>query len=137
MHHLPLILPARAHQAGRRRQSRGSRHPLTSKLMKRLLTFLGAAALLAGCALAPPPPLTAASPASPEAPEGARVARQTSLRADDTTRKSRALLSAAQKEQEKWDDYGPVSGTPEDAPKSGMKMDGKMDMKNMEMKHDR
>ena len=83
--------------------------------MTRLLTFV-AAALLAGCASAPPP-LTAAHPASPDAPEGARLARQTSLRADDATCKSRAMLSAAQKEQEHWDAYGPVSGTPEDAPK--------------------
>ena len=102
--------------------------------MTRLLTFL-AAALLAGCASAPPLPLTAAHPASPDAPEGVRLARQISLRADDATRKSHALLSAARKEQEDWDAHGPVSGTPEDAPKaapkSGMKMDGKMDMKNM------
>ena len=100
----------------------------------RPLTFFAAAIVLAGCASAPPP-LTAAHPASPDAPEGARLARQTSLRADDATRKSRALLSAARKEQEEWDAHGPVSGTPEDAPKSapksGMKMDGKMDMKNM------
>ena len=95
--------------------------------MIRPLTFCAALSLLAGCATAPPPPLSAASPASPDAPEGTRIARQTSLRADDTTRKSRALLSAAQKEQEKWDAYGPVSGTPEDAPKP----EGKMDMKNM------
>src|SRR5689334_10570037 len=90
-----------------------------------------AVALLAGCATAPPP-LTAASPASSEAPEGARVARLNALQADETTRKSRVLLTAAQKEQEKWDEYGPVSGTPEDAPQTG----GKMEMKNMEMKHD-
>lgn len=100
--------------------------------MTQLRILLTAAALLAGCATAPPPPLTAASPASPQGPEGARIARQTSLRPDETTRKSRAILSAAQKEQEQWDDYGPVSGTPENAPKDG----GKMDMKNMEMKHD-
>jgi hypothetical protein len=37
------------------------------------------------------------------------------------TRKSRALLSAAQKEQENWDAYGPVSGTPEEAPKTDNK----------------
>ena len=85
--------------------------------MTRLLAFL-AATLFAGCATAPTLPLTAAHPASPDAPEGARLARQTSLRADDTTRKSRAMLSAAQKEQEHWDAYGPVSGTPEDAPKT-------------------
>ena len=65
--------------------------------------------------------------ASPQAPEGARLARTTSLRPDETTRKSHALLSAALKEQEKWDEFGPVSGTPEDAPKT----EGKMDMKNM------
>ena len=94
--------------------------------MTRPLT-LCAAALLAGCATAPPRTLTAAHPASADAPEGARLARQTSLRADETTRKSRALLSAAMKEQEHWDAFGPVSGTPEDAPKT----EGKMDMKNM------
>ena len=86
-----------------------------------------AAALLAGCANVPPPPLAATHPASPDAPEGARVPGQTSLRPDDATRKTRALLSAAQKEQEKWDAYGPVSGTPEDAPKGNAKP---------EMKHD-
>ena len=106
--------------------------------MSRPLVIFSAAVLLAGCAAVPPPPLTAAHPASPDAPEGARLARQTSLRADETTRKSHALLSAAQKEQEKWDAYGPVSGTPEDVPKEDMKMDGKMDpkldMKKMEMK---
>lgn len=96
--------------------------------MTRLLTFL-AATLLAGCATAPPPPLTAAHPASPDAPEGARFARQTSLRVDDTTRKSHALLSAAQKEQEKWDAFGPVSGTPEDAPKTNAKPEMKHDHK--------
>lgn len=93
--------------------------------MIRLFPFF-AAALLAGCASAPPP-LTAAHPASPDAPEGARLIRQTSLRADDATRKSRAMLSAAQKEQEKWDAYGPVSGTPEDAPKNDAKPEKKHD----------
>ena len=96
--------------------------------MTRLFTFL-AITLLAGCATAPPPPLTAAHPASADAPEGARISRTTSLRADDTTRKSRALLSAAQKEQEKWDAYGPVSGTPENAPKTNAKPEMKHDHK--------
>ncbi len=99
--------------------------------MTRPLTFL-ATALLAGCAISPPPPPGVGNPASPDAPEGARQPRQTSLRADEPTRKSRALLSTAQKEQEKWDAQGPVSGTPEDAPKTGEKMD----MKNTEMKHE-
>ena len=99
--------------------------------MTRTLSFL-TAVLLAGCVSAPMPPLTAASPASPLAPEGARLARTTSLRPDETTRKSHALLSAAMKEQEKWDEFGPVSGTPEDAPKT----EGKMDMKKMDMKHE-
>lgn len=79
-----------------------------------------AAALLAGCATAPPP-LTSASPASPEAPEGAHTPRQSSLRADDATRKTAALLSAAQKEQQHWDAYGPVSGSPEEEPKNNTK----------------
>ena len=94
--------------------------------MTRLISFF-AAALLAGCASAPPPPLTADHPASADAPEGARVARTTSLRADEATRKSRVLLSAAQEEQEQWDKFGPVSGTPADAPKTNGKP---------EMKHD-
>ncbi len=80
--------------------------------------ILLSAILLAGCAAAPAPPLSATHPASPDAPAGARIARQSSLRTDDPTRKSHELLSAAKKEQEHWDDYGPVSGTPEDAPKS-------------------
>jgi hypothetical protein len=92
------------------------------------LPALIAAALLAGCASAPPR-LTPAHPASPDEPEGARVTRQTSLRADDTTRKSHALLSAAQKDQEHWDAYGPVSGTPEDAPKTNAKPEMKHDHK--------
>ncbi len=103
--------------------------------MTRRFAFL-AAILLAGCASASPPPLAATHPASPDAREGARIPRTTSLRADDATRKSHTLLSAAQKEQEHWDAYGPVSGTPEDAPKSEGKTEGKMDMKKMEMKHE-
>src|SRR5205085_670319 len=96
--------------------------------MIRPLAFL-AAALLAGCATVPPPQFTASHPASPDAPEGAHLARQTLLRADDVTRKSHALLSAAQKEQEHWDAYGPVSGTPENASKSDAKPEMKHDHK--------
>jgi len=95
--------------------------------MMRPLTLLTAAALLAGCGSSPRPPPTAVSPASPYAPEAAPFARTTSLRSDEATRTTRALLSAAQKEQEHWDAYGPVSGTPADAPKTDAKP---------EMKHD-
>jgi hypothetical protein len=83
-----------------------------------------AVALLAGCATAPPP-LTSASPASPDAPEGARTQRQSSLRTDDATRKTAALLSAAQKEQQHWDAYGPVSGSPDEEPKDNTKPETK------------
>lgn len=86
--------------------------------MIRLPAAAAAAAvvLIAGCASVPP--LPANHPASPDAPEGARVTRQALLRADETTRKTSAMLSAAQKDQEHWDAYGPVSGTPEYAPKN-------------------
>ena len=76
--------------------------------------------LLAGCA-ASPPPLSSSSPATPNAPEGARTPRVSSLRADDVTRKTATLLSTAQKEQAHWDAYGPVSGSPEEEPKSNAK----------------
>jgi hypothetical protein len=49
------------------------------------------------------------------------------LRADDATRKSRALLTAAQREQEEWDAHGPVSGTPENASKTDAKPETKHD----------
>jgi len=95
--------------------------------MTRLPILMAAAALLTACVATRPAPITATNPSSPDAPEGARFHRQTSLGADETTRKSAALLSAAKKEQTYWDDYGPVSGTPEDAPKSDS---------TPEMKHD-
>ena len=91
--------------------------PHRKSIMTRPLIFFAATALFAGCATVPPPLLTAQHPVSPDASEGARVARQTSLRRDDATRKSHTLLAGAEKEQEHWDAHGPVSGTPEDAPK--------------------
>jgi hypothetical protein len=93
----------------------------------RLPIFICAAvALFAGCATAPPP-LTSASPASPESAEGTRVARQSSLRADDLTQKTAAQLSAAHKEQQHWDAYGPVSGNPEEEPKDNTQSETKHD----------
>ena len=73
--------------------------------MRTPFTFL-AAALMAGCASAPPPKLSASHPASPEAAEGRRLARVTSLGADDLTRKTNELLAAARKEQERWNAAG-------------------------------
>jgi hypothetical protein len=58
--------------------------------MKALLILT--ALLLASCA-GTAPPLTARSPASPDAPEGARIARHASLRTDDATRQTAALIS--------------------------------------------
>lgn len=91
--------------------------------MTRIPAFC-AAVLLASCATAPPP-LTPASPASPNAAEGTRVPRESSLRADAVTCKTAALLSAAQKEQAHWDAYGPVSGSPEEEPKDNAKQEMK------------
>ena len=88
--------------------------------MTQILFPIIAAALFAGCASTKPPLLTAENPASPDAPEGARIAHRSSLHADEITRKSRALLSTAQREQERWDQFGPVSGTPE-APQTAPK----------------
>lgn len=90
-------------------------------MIRPLTPFIAAVAFLAGCASTLPPRFSTDHPASPDAQEGARLPRQSSLRADDSTRKSHTLLSAAQKEQEQWDAHGPVSGTPEDAPKSDPK----------------
>ena len=96
--------------------------------MTRLPILIAATALLTACVATRRAPLTATNPASPNAPEGAHVHRQGRRWARMRhTRKSAALLSAAKKEQTYWDDYGPVSGTPEDAPKTDS---------NPEMKHD-
>jgi len=69
---------------------------------------LVALGLLAGCATAPPPPLTADNPANPSAPEAA-VSRN-ALGVDDLTKKSRQILAQAAKQQQQWDQSGPVSG---------------------------
>jgi hypothetical protein len=66
--------------------------------------------LLAGCATAPPPPLTADNPASPSAPEATVRHLRNALGADDLTRKSRQILAQAAEQQQRWDQSGPVSG---------------------------
>jgi hypothetical protein len=65
---------------------------------------------LAGCATAPPPPLTADNPASPSAPEATVRPLRNALGVDDLTRKSRQILAQAAKQQQQWDQSGPVSG---------------------------
>ena len=89
--------------------------------MTRLLILTASVALLTGCASHPIPPLAADNPASPDAREGVRIEHDNSLREDEATRKSHAILSEAHREQEHWDKYGPVSGTPEDPAKPDTK----------------
>jgi hypothetical protein len=101
--------------------------------MIRLLTLFAAAALISGCATAPPPSLTADSPASPNAAAGVPPGRHSSLRPDEATLKSRAILSAAAKAQKQWDEEGPVSGTPA-APGAPTKPDTMPGMDHSKMK---
>jgi len=55
--------------------------------------------LFAGCATAPPPPLTADNPASPSAPEATIRPLRNALGVDDLTKKSHQILAQAAKEQ--------------------------------------
>lgn len=87
--------------------------------MHAFLIPVAAALFLAGCAALPPNPQGLSGPAHAQAPEGVRRPPIHSLEADEATLKTRALLAAARKEQEYWDAYGPVSGSPELAPAPG------------------
>ena len=78
--------------------------------MNRYSILLIALGLLAGCATAPPPPLTADNPASPSAPEATVRPLRNALGVDDLTKKSRQILAQAAKQQQQWDQSGPVSG---------------------------
>jgi len=78
--------------------------------MNRYSILLVALGLLAGCATAPPPPLTADNPASPSAPEATVRPFRDALGVDDLTKKSRQTLAQAAKQQQLWDQSGPVSG---------------------------
>jgi hypothetical protein len=78
--------------------------------MNRYSILLVALGLLEGCATAPPPPLTADNPASPSAPEATVRPLRNALGVDDLTRKSRQILAQAAKQQQEWDQGGPVSG---------------------------
>src|SRR4029077_17814836 len=66
--------------------------------------------LLAGCATAPPPSLTADNPASPSAPEATVRPLRNALGVDDLTRKSRQILAQAAEQQRRWEQSGPLSG---------------------------
>lgn len=89
--------------------------------------LLLAAGCLAGCTSVAPPVRPEADPSRADAAEGIAAPRKSSLRADEATRKTRELLTAAGKEQDYWDEHGPVSGTPEEAPKANTTPEKKHD----------
>ena len=68
--------------------------------MNRYSLPLVALGLLAGCATAPPPPLTADNPASPSAPEAISRPLRYTLMPDDLSKKTRKLLAQADKQEE-------------------------------------
>lgn len=63
------------------------------------ILLVAVSVLLAGCATAPTPQLTADNPASPSAPEAIEHPLRNALAADDLTRRSRQIF-AAEKEEE-------------------------------------
>jgi hypothetical protein len=83
-------------------------------MMNRYSIPLVALGLLAGCAAAPPPPLTADDPANPSAPEAAVRPLRNALGIDDLTKKSRQILAQAAKEQQQGDQSGAASGDQQD-----------------------
>jgi hypothetical protein len=58
------------------------------------------AGVLAGCATAPPPSLTADNPASSSAPEAMEHPLRNTLAADDLTRKTRQIFAQADKQDQ-------------------------------------
>jgi hypothetical protein len=84
--------------------------PLPGQVMERFSTSLLAFGLLAGCAAAPPPPMTADNPANPSAPEATVRPVHNTLGTDSLTRKTRQILAQSAKEQQQWDQGGPASG---------------------------
>ena len=66
--------------------------------MNLYLIMLIALGFLAGCATAPPPPLTADDSANPSAPEAPVRPIRNALGADPLTRKTRQILAQAAKE---------------------------------------
>ena len=90
--------------------------------MNRYSILLVALGLLAGCATAPPPPLKADNPASPSAPEATVRPLRNALAVDDLTKKSHQILAQAAKQQQQWDQSGPVSGDQQMQNMPGMQM---------------
>ncbi|HEY3900047.1 MAG TPA: hypothetical protein VGM54_15670 [Chthoniobacter sp.] len=76
------------------------------------LTLTAALAILSAACSITEPPMTATSPFNPRAPEGARLPRQESLQLDSASRKTAALLSAAQKESPSEEADSAASATP-------------------------
>jgi hypothetical protein len=68
--------------------------------MNRYSLPLVALGLLAGCVTAPPPPLSADSPASPSAPEAINHPLRNAVAADDLTKKTRQIFAQADKQQD-------------------------------------
>jgi hypothetical protein len=73
--------------------------------------------LAAACASTSLPPMTTANPANSKAPEGTRLPRQESLQPDSASRKTAALLSAAQKKSEHADAGSSASDASIQSPK--------------------
>ena len=68
--------------------------------MNRYSVLLVALGLFAGCATAPPSPLTADNPASRSAPEATIRPLRNALGADDLTTKTRQIFAQAAKQQQ-------------------------------------
>jgi hypothetical protein len=64
--------------------------------------------LLAGCATAPPPPLTADAPANPSAPEAPVPSIRNALGTDGLTRKTRQILAQATREPQQSNQASPT-----------------------------
>jgi hypothetical protein len=78
----------------------------------------GALAISAmACSSTSSPSMTAATPVSPAAAEGARLPRQEYLQPDSASRKTAALLSAAEKETEHAEAGSSAAGTSTQSPK--------------------
>ena len=78
--------------------------------------------LLAGCATAPPPPLTADNPASPSAPEATVRPFRNALGVDDLTKKSRQIFAQAAEEQQQQASPTPMPQQHQMDQMPGMKM---------------